>query len=273
MFQEQNILTFLQCARYSLDSLKGVVPMEILRFTLSGKQAFFKKPELNSYYYFTYGHIHKVALLGLFGAILGYDGYAAQTSKKEPEVFPEFYARLKEIQIALIPFCEKGSFERKMIAFNNSVGYASREQGGNLIVRQEWLEAPKWYVYVKLDNEEALKIADSVLNKRCVYLPYLGTNDHPADLTDAAVLSAARVSEPERIDSLFVKGQVIVDVDDYEQEQPYKYEEALPFGLDAEVNMYLYQRYVLTNLAVQHAYCDVFRVADVDGEEYRIAFS
>ena len=49
--------------------------MDILRFTLSGKQAFFKKPEVNSYYYFTYGNIHKVALLGIFGAILGYGGY------------------------------------------------------------------------------------------------------------------------------------------------------------------------------------------------------
>ena len=39
--------------------------MKVLRFTLSGKQAFFKKPEVNKYYYFTYGHIHRVALLGL----------------------------------------------------------------------------------------------------------------------------------------------------------------------------------------------------------------
>lgn len=52
--------------------------MEILRFRLSGKNAFFKKPEVNSYVYFTYGNIHKVALLGMFGAILGYGGYTRQ---------------------------------------------------------------------------------------------------------------------------------------------------------------------------------------------------
>ena len=46
--------------------------MEILRFNLSGKNAFFKKPEVNTFCYFTYGNIHKVALLGMFGAILGY---------------------------------------------------------------------------------------------------------------------------------------------------------------------------------------------------------
>lgn len=50
--------------------------MKAVRFTLSGKSAFFKKPEVNTYYYFTYGQIHKVALLGMLGAIAGYNGYA-----------------------------------------------------------------------------------------------------------------------------------------------------------------------------------------------------
>ena len=50
--------------------------MKAVKFVLSGKNAFFKKPEVNTYYYFTFGQIHKVALLGMFGAILGYDGYA-----------------------------------------------------------------------------------------------------------------------------------------------------------------------------------------------------
>ena len=39
--------------------------METLKFTLTGQNAFFKKPDVNEYCYFTYGHIHKVALLGM----------------------------------------------------------------------------------------------------------------------------------------------------------------------------------------------------------------
>ena len=62
--------------RLQSSRLKGVGQMKVLRFTLSGKQAFFKKPEVNKYYYFTYGHIHRVALLGLLGAVMGYSGYA-----------------------------------------------------------------------------------------------------------------------------------------------------------------------------------------------------
>ena len=42
--------------------------MEAVRFTLSGRTAFFKKPEVNAYYYFTYSQIHKIALMGMFGA-------------------------------------------------------------------------------------------------------------------------------------------------------------------------------------------------------------
>lgn len=44
--------------------------MEAIKFTLSGRNAFFKKPEVNAVHYYTYGQIHKVALLGMFGAIL-----------------------------------------------------------------------------------------------------------------------------------------------------------------------------------------------------------
>lgn len=41
--------------------------MDAIKFTLRGNTAFFKKPDVNSYYYFTYGCIHKVALLGILG--------------------------------------------------------------------------------------------------------------------------------------------------------------------------------------------------------------
>ena len=42
----------------------------------------------------------------------------------------------------------------------------------------------------------------------------------------------------------------MVDLDDFEQDNPYKYEEALPVRLDLAFNMYEYERFVLTNLAV-----------------------
>ena len=73
--------------------------MEVLKFTLKGKTAFFKMPEVNTYYYFTYGNIHKVVLLGIFGAILGYGGYS-QWKKNDKHPYPEFYRKLADIGVA-----------------------------------------------------------------------------------------------------------------------------------------------------------------------------
>ena len=97
--------------------------MRILKFTLSGRNAFFKKPDVNSILYYSYGNIHKVALLGLFGAILGYDGYNKmkfhnqniknkKNKKEEGIIYPEFYDKLKDIKISISPNNE-GYFEKR----------------------------------------------------------------------------------------------------------------------------------------------------------------
>lgn len=238
--------------------------MDILRFTLSGKTAFFKKPDLNTYCYFTFGNIHKVALLGMFGAILGLKGYSGFNSKKD--VFPEFYTLLKDIQYSLVPKNEAGFIKKKFQQFNNSVGYASKELGGNLIVKEQWLENPKWDVYVKLDKDIAMLLTDAIMNKRCYYVPYLGTNDHPADISNAIILSNCNVSQNYiSIDSLFLKDRVeYADIDDFEEENPdvkiFKYEESLPIGLDEITNMYYYDTFVNTNLPIKKYNGEVYEV-------------
>lgn len=138
--------------------------MQALKFRLKGKHAFFKIPAVNSYYYFTYAQIHKVALLGIFGAILGYDGY--QQMQKEDR-FPEFYERLQALKVSVIPCVKNGIFLKKVQTFNNSIG--SLEQGGNLIVQEQWLEKPEWLIYVLLDCEESEKLAE-MLEKKAEHL-------------------------------------------------------------------------------------------------------
>lgn len=83
--------------------------MKALKFTLSGKTAFFKRPEVNTNYYFTFGNIHKVALLGIFGAILGYQGYNATKDKG----LPEFYQKLHDLKIFNIPRNKMVIFQKK----------------------------------------------------------------------------------------------------------------------------------------------------------------
>lgn len=225
--------------------------MDILRFTLSGRTAFFKKPDVNTYCYFTFGNIHKIALLGIFGSILGLKGYSK--SYNESNDFPEFYKKLKSIQYSIVPKSPAGYISKKFQRFNNSVGYASRELGGNLIVIEQWLENPKWDIYVKLDTEAAVSLADAIINNKCWYVPYLGKNDHPADISNAIILRNCNIVQNYiTIDSLFLKDKVeYAEAEDFEYDNPdlqlFKYEENLPVGLDEATHMYYYKAFVYTN--------------------------
>lgn len=240
--------------------------MKALKFTLEGKTGFFKRPDVNSNLYFTYGHVHKVALLGIFGAILGYGGYNQKNSKykgekllKEESKLPEFYEKLKELKISIVPKNKNGVIGKKLNIFNNSVGYASQEQGGNLIVKEQWLENPAWDIYVLLEGEEANKVSDAILNRNYVYLPYLGKNDHIADILNCEVCQCEECLEVNYIDSFFTKESYKLSNkpkdDDYDEfdddneveETLYKYEEFLPIALNEETTMYETRSLVYTN--------------------------
>lgn len=241
--------------------------MDVIKFTLEGKFGFFKKPDVNSYVYFTYGNIHKVALLGIFGAILGYKGYSQMSFSKrykkdfkgllENEIghYPEFYEKLNHLSIGIVP--KEISFHKKIQVFNNSVGYASKEQGGNLIVKEQWLENPSWDIYIAIEDEEGEKLAQALMNRSFVYIPYLGKNDHPADIKNIELISNTReIDSLSRIDSLFIKEDFLLvendewDVFDYEEEdrQLFKYEEKLPFFLEKTTNKYELRGFIYTNM-------------------------
>lgn len=241
--------------------------MEILKFNLSGKTAFFKKPDVNTYYYFTYGNIHKVALLGIFGAILGYGGYAQM---KKGDQWPNFYQRLENLHVAISPsYSTKGSFGKKIQSFNNSVGYASKEQGGNLIVKQQWLEDPSWDIYVLIDSDESRNLKESIVNHRNVYIPYLGSNNHPADIKNVEIKECSAINSEEyvQVDSLFYKKDMDVDYESEPEETSFVYEEYLPMGLQPMTNMYESEKCMFTNL-----YCRKYSNSIYNVEGKNIAF-
>lgn len=214
--------------------------MQVLKFDLKGKTAFFKNPEVNTYFYFTYGNIHKPALLGLFGAILGYKGYANQY-----DVYPEYYEKLQDLQISILPHKENGHFQRKIQYFNNSVGYASHELGGNLIVKEQWLENPAWTIYVQINNEESQKLAQMMLNHQNIYTPYLGKNDHLAIIENVQLIDLEEIqSNNIQIHSLAIASSMQWDWDDL----TFKYEEYLPVSLKESTNQYQLEKMLLTNV-------------------------
>lgn len=215
--------------------------MKVLKFNLSGKFAFFKNEVMNDMYD-TYPHIHKPALLGLFGAMLGYNGYA-QTQKvfgtKEID-FPEYYEKLKDLKIAIVP--KKQSFTKVLETFTNTTAMFNRvtvmkpkvkkedteeveekeekvkgektenKVGSNLIVQQFWLEKPSWDIYLVIDNDESKKIEDSVLNYKSVYSLYLGANNHFANISDIGILEAKEITEKGVTINSLVKDEEVVQM-------------------------------------------------------------
>lgn len=230
--------------------------MECLSFRLDGKTAFFKKPDVNSNIYFTYGCIHKVALMGLLGAILGYSGYNQMDKSKDE--FPEFYDKLQNLNVSIEPLCENGAISKKIQKFNNSVGYASQEQGGNLIVSEQWLENPAWRIYILIDSEESIKLKESIINKRSKYIPYLGKNDHYANITEAEVsnLEVCCIDNNIMINSIVSNDDFEIS-SDYDEEEfeacgysAFKYQEKLPVSLNSITNLYDFKTFFYTNLPI-----------------------
>lgn len=246
--------------------------MDALKFTLSGKTAFFKKPDVNTYYYFTYGNIHKIALLGIFGAIMGFEGYNQQAMSNS--TYPQFYEILKNIKISIVPRNEKGYIPKKIQVFNNSVGYASKEQGGNLIIKEQWLENPIWDIYLLIQNDMEMELANRIVNRRFKYLPYLGKNDHIANISNVKLIKdIEKQFNPVKIDSLFIKRYFdfkaeennVFDIFNSDEEgiDIYKYEERLPIFLEEKTNKYQLESFVFTNsLLISKSDSTVYKCED-----------
>lgn len=245
--------------------------MKAICFELSGKTAMFKKPDVNSYAYFTYNNIHKPALLGIFGAIIGLGGYNQLHQKKEllkgkdkkilqeelikvEEEYPEFYEKLKGFKVSITPLSPHGYFSKKIQVFNNSVGYASKEMGGNLIVREQWLENAKWQIII-LDDESEIyqKLQDYLLGAKCVYIPYLGKNDHPANITQVKKIKLSTelsLEEGNYMDSLFIKAGELNGFE-REGEMPFTFQEVSPMRLQKEYHFYEYETLCFTNCELE----------------------
>jgi len=248
---------------------------EVIKFKLKGNTGFFKKPDVNTYLYYTYGNIHKIALLGIFGAILGYGGYNKMSFDKKYKNnfnektmitnidYPEFYDKLKQVKVGIKP--NKNTFNKKVQTYNNSVGYASKEQGGNLIIKEQWLEKPSWDVFLIIKDTESKNIAKAIVERSFVFMPYLGKNDHPASITDVEILKNINEEKnPKIINSLFKKNYFkiennktddldnllsLTDID--EEDNKFKYEEKLPILLEKKTNKYKYENLVFTNMHIE----------------------
>ena len=231
---------------------------EIIRFKLSGLSACIRKPESNTKY-FTYNNPHKMTIYGILGAIIGENGYNYNAFNNIDEL-PDCYNNLKHLKIAVQPLGLYGNFAKKLQTFNNSVGYASKEAGGNLVVTEQWLENPSWNILILSDDSKVYaKIKDYLVNSKCEYIPYIGKNDHFATISDVEVLNG-RISEEKniKVNSLIDKTCVEVEESDvfdllftYNetdiQDIEFEYSEVLPTALNKKIGYIEYKPFIFTN--------------------------
>ncbi|MFP3726563.1 type I-B CRISPR-associated protein Cas5b [Priestia filamentosa] len=226
-----------------------------IAFTLRGQFAFFKKPDVNANdMYFTYSHIHKVALLGILGAMLGYKGHRQQD--KVNETYPEFYEKLRGLRVSIVPHSPIGYFKKKQQVFNNTVGYANK--GATLNVKEQWLEKPGWEIYLLCEDELLYKdILTHLTENLAVYIPYLGKNEHPATIENAREVELEQVEEVTqcssmlRLEGIDIKGSLSRQALRKRNATPVFLQEVMPTGLSEDTGHYLLETLCFTNLEIE----------------------
>lgn len=239
--------------------------LETIKFELSSRMAIIKKPDSNETYY-TYTFPHKIMIYGILGAIIGLNGYNYYSLKKclkeDVEELPEFYSKLCNLKIAIVPYIDNKNFKKKIQSFNNSVGYASQEQGNNLIVKEQCLENPKWDIYIMDNNsDEYNKIKEYLLNRNCEYIPYIGKNDHFANIKNVEVFNIESISNSEKIDSIFDKDILADYIDDFDEmftagftgkkDEKYEYIEVNPTKLNEKIGYTNFKQFIFTNKSLK----------------------
>ena len=106
-----------------------------------------------------------------------------------------------------------------------------------------------------MDENCPNELANALLNKpfNCVYIPYLGNTYCLAEISNVESAEITNANGNDKIDSLFVKEQAVIDVlDDEDDAEPFIYQESLPVALSKATNLYMYEKLCFTNLPVTY---------------------
>jgi len=234
---------------------------KLISFTIKAEKGFLKKPDINEGIYLTYNMLHKPALLGILGAIIGLEGY------KKNEQMPEYYKELKDIPVGVAPVGdEKGNFQKTKITYSNTTGMASNEAGGNLIVTEQTLIKPSYKIYLLLDleKENEKKLYQNIKEQKAEYLPYLGKNDYSLwwdkeEVEEYDEWELFNKKSNFSISTLFKKDEAIVNYIAKAmgrralagQKNDFNYFERLPFNLNEKLFQYNYADFAYSNVILE----------------------
>jgi CRISPR-associated protein Cas5h len=242
---------------------------KLVSINIKSDFGFLKKPDTNDPIYLTFNMLHKPALLGILGAIIGEKGF-----QKHGEM-PEYYKNLKSVPVSIAPleengksYHENGNFAKTIIKYNNTTGLASEEEGGNLIVTEQALVAPAFKCWIMLDmgRDLEVKIYNYLKDCQAEYLPYLGKNEFSL-WWDNFTEYDFEISSPDgvfQIDSLFIKEETLKEGKVNARFRPgvlsfsgskYMYFERLPIGyIEVPLFQYEYKDFAFTNWELKQDY-------------------
>lgn len=216
-----------------------------------------KKPDTNEPICLTFNMLHKPALLGILGAILGLEGF------KERGKLPKYYTALIDLRVGIEPLNhENGNFKKSIIKYNNSTGLASKETGGNLILTEQTLISPGYRCYLLLNMNDPLqnRLDDYLSNNRAEFIPYIGKNEFSAWWENYSHYSDIEevLNEDEYfMRSIFIKSAPLEDNKKLQYFNPllggslkgntFSYFEHLPIGYDEELFQYRYADFAFTD--------------------------
>lgn len=226
---------------------------KLISFDLKADFAFFKKPDYNAGLQLSYNMLHKPALLGILGAIIGLEGY------KEKGKLPEYFEQLKHLQIGIMPLAhENGNYQKTVLRYTNGVGYANKD--GNLLVDETMLIAPAYrcFVLLNMDNELEVKIYHSILKQEAVFIPYLGKNEFQAWIEEPKDNEFEQIEINKAsfaLDSLFIKSGIVqqqkvepeINFDFSVSGGSFTYFERLPIGFNEELMQYEMGEFAFTD--------------------------
>lgn len=236
--------------------------MKLISFDIQADFAFFRKPETNNTINLSYNVIHRPAVLGILGAILGLDGY------KEKGKLPAYYEALKDVKIGIEPLKhDKGNYSKTNIKYSNTVGYANK--GTNFLTEELTLVEPSYRIYLLLNPSigEQSQLFTSIRKGHTEYIPYLGKNEftawwRPDSVKEYTFEQREITEESVLIQSVFIKKSLLKtdkempfpDLLNFENEaDPFMYFERLPKGFDLNLMQYELSDFAYSNYRFKNA--------------------
>ena len=243
----------------SMSSINVMATEKLISFDLKGDFGFFKKPDYNDGLLLSYNILHKPALLGILGAVIGLQGY------QQKGKLPDYYQVLKDLPIGIAPLeHQKGNFTKTPVKYTNTVGYANLD--GTLLIEETMLIKPSYrcYLLLNMKNGYHKKIYKYLKEGEAAFIPYLGKNEYPAwfgDTIQEYQFKPFTTSKEFFIHSIFLKQGGLRQqkaANDYSfnfksmtASDSFCYFERLPTGFDEVLMQYTLHEFVYTNWRLQ----------------------